>query len=163
MSREARDWAWSIKLPPTAKYVLIALSEFANPQGLCWPSLTKLQQRTCLSRRAITDSLNFLEEAGAISRVRGGPGKTTRYTLQLECSALRAADALHKARDALHVGQQMPRNRQENRQKTAISPIQGGESPCTELNHGVAAPDSYPGPERIIDGGATANISGDTP
>lgn len=63
-------WAWKQQLPPTEKYVLIALADHANDEDFtCWPSLNHLQKKTGLSRPAIWKTIDRLSSAGAIERI----------------------------------------------------------------------------------------------
>jgi DNA-binding MarR family transcriptional regulator len=70
MAIRAINWAYSLKLDPTAKALLVALADHADEKkGMtCWPSLRRLTQRTCLSKNAVTKGLTRLEKAGLITR-----------------------------------------------------------------------------------------------
>lgn len=50
-------------MPPTAKSVVIALSDFANNNGDCWPSLAKICQRTCFGKTAVINAIKWLERS----------------------------------------------------------------------------------------------------
>jgi hypothetical protein len=65
--------AWEANLPTTAKFVLVALADHANAEGLCWPSIARLCSRTGLSERAVRNALNLLEVRGELHRRRRGP------------------------------------------------------------------------------------------
>jgi len=79
----ARDWAWAQALPPTAKYVLLALAERADDAGLCWPSLAQLSAMTHLSVRSLRRVLRALAASGHLE-VTVGAGRTrSRYQLAL--------------------------------------------------------------------------------
>lgn len=81
MSLPALEWAWCLEVPPTHKLVALALADHANDEGVCWPSLTRLAQRTGLSRSTIAEALKALEAAHIIFRQRGGPKRATHYRL----------------------------------------------------------------------------------
>lgn len=81
MSTVVMAAVWPLQMQPTAKAVLVSLADNANDQGHCWPSLATIAERTCLSRRAVIYAVAYLERAGALSRVRGGPGRSTYYVV----------------------------------------------------------------------------------
>jgi hypothetical protein len=63
-------WAWEQNIPPTDKYVLVALSDHANDEDFtCWPSLTHLQEKTNLSRPAVWKAIDRLEQFKAVIRL----------------------------------------------------------------------------------------------
>lgn len=71
MSAQAQGWAWKVRTGnPTLKAVLVAVANYADENGLCWPSQARLARDTELSERTIARSLASLEEAGVIERTR---------------------------------------------------------------------------------------------
>lgn len=78
MSIEIATAAWRLSLPATQKLVLLALADHADDGGVCWPSVTRLEQRTGLGRRTIFRALDELEEAGHISR-KANLGRGSEY------------------------------------------------------------------------------------
>jgi len=68
---------WPLKMPPTPKAVLISLADNANDQGYCWPSLTKISERTCFGRTAVIEAIKWLEDAGALRADRTDRYRTT--------------------------------------------------------------------------------------
>lgn len=96
MVRDNRDWLRT-QMPrkpngepnPVAKSVLVALANYANREGTCWPSQDSLSEFTGWGETAISSALGVLEEQGYITRKRRGPraGATfggTDYRLNLE-------------------------------------------------------------------------------
>jgi len=79
--------AWALKQrtgSPTLKGVLVAVANYADESGKCWPSQERLCWVTELSPRAVRQSLLKLEEQGFLSRQdRFSQGKrmTDIYTL----------------------------------------------------------------------------------
>ncbi len=60
---------WPLQgMSPAQKAVLISLADQANDDGVCWPSVKTLTERTCLSERAVRDALAWLQAAGAVFR-----------------------------------------------------------------------------------------------
>lgn len=74
---------WPLKMPPTAKAVLMSLAGNADDDGYCWPSLETIMERTCFGRNAVIDAIRWLEGAGALSADRTNGRKTT-YTVTPE-------------------------------------------------------------------------------
>jgi hypothetical protein len=66
--------AWAFKqknLPPTRKFVLVALAERCNKDTLrCDPSIERLSEDTCLNERSVRRALADLCESGLIGRHR---------------------------------------------------------------------------------------------
>lgn len=71
MSLKATSWAWEIPtkdIGMTNKFVLLALADYANLDGICFPSQATLGDKVDLSERSIRTALNELEALGLISR-----------------------------------------------------------------------------------------------
>lgn len=68
---------WPLQMPPTPKAVLISLADNANDQGYCWPSLTKISERTCFGRTAVIEAVKWLEARGALKADRKDRYRTT--------------------------------------------------------------------------------------
>lgn len=69
MSVQAIAWAFEQYVPqPGAKLVLLALANFANEQGLCWPSQATIAELTSQGVRTVRGHLATLEEMGLIAR-----------------------------------------------------------------------------------------------
>lgn len=51
--------------------VLLALADYANDGGYCWPSLTQLAKKTRLSRRQVITVVGDLVALAEIEKVRG--------------------------------------------------------------------------------------------
>mgnify|MGYP001171051041 FL=1 len=52
-----------------AKFVLLVIAEHANTEsGECWPSITRIQNVTHLSRQTVVNKLDYLERNGFIHR-----------------------------------------------------------------------------------------------
>jgi len=68
---------WPLKMPPTPKAILVSLADNANDQGVCWPSLSKISERTCFGRTAVIEAIKWLEDAGALRADRSDRYRTT--------------------------------------------------------------------------------------
>lgn len=70
---------WQLQgMTSTQKLVLISLADQCNDDGICWPSVKKIAIRTCLSERAIQNSIKWLYEQGAI-QIKEREGRSTIY------------------------------------------------------------------------------------
>ena len=68
MSTHILSSCWSLTgMSPTQKLVLISLADQANDDGVCWPSIRRMSERTCLSDRAIRDAVAWLSASGILS------------------------------------------------------------------------------------------------
>ena len=69
MSFKALDWARSVKTgSPTLKAVLRAIAEYADVDGIAWPSQERLIADTEFSERAVRNAILSLERDGALTR-----------------------------------------------------------------------------------------------
>lgn len=69
MSFKALDWARSVKTgSPTLKAVLRAIAEYADAEGVAWPSQERLIADTEFSERAVRNAILSLEKDGALTR-----------------------------------------------------------------------------------------------
>jgi len=65
-----------------AKWLMVVLADHADEdKHLCWPSLSRLSQRTAMSVATVTRKLHWLEDHGYLTRDRGHTGKSTRYII----------------------------------------------------------------------------------
>lgn len=78
-------------LSQSAAVVLVALADFADADGFCWPSIERLAAENPLSERSVQRALRELEDRGLVVReVR--PGQTDRIRLDIEgCHGVRGA------------------------------------------------------------------------
>lgn len=83
MSTILMSACWPLQMPPTPKAVLISLADNANDAGECWPSLTKISERTCVCRRSVIEAIHWLENAGYVRADRTN-GRHTRYFVTAE-------------------------------------------------------------------------------
>lgn len=74
MSFQAMAWATKIKLPANEKFVLIMLSNYADEDGKCWPSIETLCLETSLSRPTVKRVLRRLSDRGIITKVKRSKG-----------------------------------------------------------------------------------------
>ena len=53
MSLRVMTWAWSVHLPPTPKFVLMALADEADDDGYCFPSQRRLAAKCSITDRTV--------------------------------------------------------------------------------------------------------------
>lgn len=71
MSVEAIAWALSVRTGnPSAKFVLVALANYADQTGICWPSQKLLAEQTEQSVDTVQRRLSELVEVGLVARSR---------------------------------------------------------------------------------------------
>lgn len=54
------------------RFVLLALADYANDDGECWPSVGSVAKKTCLTERGVRKIIGRLEEGGWVEKVIGG-------------------------------------------------------------------------------------------
>ena len=79
------------------KAVLISLADNANDEGVCWPSVARIAQRTCLAERTVQAAIKWLGTVGLLS-VRERMGRSTVYTMTP--AAYAPPQDMHPATDA---------------------------------------------------------------
>ncbi len=73
---------WPIKQMSAAqKAVLISLADQANDDGVCWPAVNTIADRTCLSERAVQEALSWLQKTGIVFRTYRH-NSSTSYTIK---------------------------------------------------------------------------------
>ncbi|HIH5473181.1 TPA: helix-turn-helix domain-containing protein [Pseudomonas aeruginosa] len=81
MSTIIMSACWPLQgLTPAQKAVLISLADNANDEGVCWPSVAKIAERTCLSERAVQQAIKVLNECKALS-IEARQGRSTMFTV----------------------------------------------------------------------------------
>jgi hypothetical protein len=81
--------AWDFPVPPTKKLVLLAMCDWANDAGYCFPSMATVARRTCISKRQCQRIMGELiagELIAVVANLQGGAG-SRRY--QINVDALR--------------------------------------------------------------------------
>ena len=88
MSTLVMGACWPLELSQTVKAVLISLADQASDDGVCWPKISTIHKRTCMSPRAVQKALRALECCGALTvsaRQRdNGSATSNLYTISLE-------------------------------------------------------------------------------
>ena len=64
-----------------ALVTLVALGQFVDPDGQCYPSLARLADATGLSRPKICRAISKLEAAGLVRKLRDGPRGVNHYRI----------------------------------------------------------------------------------
>lgn len=87
MSIKAMTWIWdNSEAQGTELLCLLALADYANDEGECYPGIKRLAHRCRVGERAIQKVLRKLEEAGEVETITGKgvhtkTGVTNRYRL----------------------------------------------------------------------------------
>ena len=82
------NWAWDQQLSPTPKLILMALADAANDYGVCWPSVSTVARKCCVSVRTVRRVMQKLAARRLLlteQRYRkDGSCSSNRYQLHLE-------------------------------------------------------------------------------
>jgi hypothetical protein len=78
MSTRVMSECWPVRTEPSRKAVLIALADQANDEGVCWPSVGTVAERTCLAERTVQRAIQGLQEDGHLT-VQIREGRSTVY------------------------------------------------------------------------------------
>lgn len=101
MSIKATEWAYQQDIDgAAAKFVLVALGDFADEAGTCFPGQDLLARRTGQSVESVRRHLRWLEEQGYLQRVRRFDGRgyrtSDRFVLNLDHSPTGQSDRRSK-------------------------------------------------------------------
>lgn len=87
MSIAALNWAWRQELPPMEKLALVAIADFADGTGSCFPGQGRLVYMTGMSQATLKRAIAAMEAAGLLSRERRtdkrGHRTSDRYQLHM--------------------------------------------------------------------------------
>jgi hypothetical protein len=82
------NWAWQQRLSPSQKLILMALADAANDFDVCWPSVSTVANKCCVSIRTVWRVMQKLVDRGLLlsePRYRkDGSCSSNRYRLQLD-------------------------------------------------------------------------------
>lgn len=92
MSIRVMSAVWAIALPDSEKLVMLALADWSDDAGYCWPSVAKLAAKCSKSERTIQGALRSLESKGHLTRDQR-PGYGCKYTVHPRSDCTPAAIA----------------------------------------------------------------------
>ena len=82
------NWAWDQQLSPTPKLILMALADAANDYGVCWPGVSTVARKCCVSVRTVRRVMQTLAARGLLLTeqryCKDGSCSSNRYRLRLE-------------------------------------------------------------------------------
>lgn len=83
MSIDVMSWVWkNSKQEGGALLTLLAMADFADDNGICWPSIPTLAKKARVSERQMFRILSELKSSGEIETVKiGGGRKSTTYKI----------------------------------------------------------------------------------
>jgi hypothetical protein len=148
----ATTWAYEQRIKNSgAKFVLVALADFADVNGFCFPGQHTLAVMTSLDERTIRKHLRWLEENNFIrrSRAHDDKGRRTSDDIYLQAPPERLRPTNGQA-------EKSPAGQNDKRKKTARAyrknqppekspayPLEESDEP-SELNHPEAQPSASP-------------------
>ena len=91
MSIKAMNWAWQIDLAANKKLMLLCLADHADNDGVCWPGISAVVEKTGLSRRTVINFLHEFEAGGLLQRQqrKGQNGRQMASVIELNLKAER--------------------------------------------------------------------------
>ena len=69
MSVRAMAWAWEQRCPPGAKFVLLALADRSDDDGMCWPGRRGIAERVGITPRSVTRHISSLIKLGILTTI----------------------------------------------------------------------------------------------
>ncbi len=103
----------------TQKLVLLALADWANDDGLCWPSIDRLALKTSLTSRGVQKAIRSLEDAGFVRRDEVA-GKGNKYWITAPLNDVHPRTTFTPPLNVVHP---TPEPRSPNTSKTPHLPV----------------------------------------
>lgn len=136
MSVRAMTWAWEQAIPPATKLVLMALADHADNEGVCWPGVRSVAEKTRLSKEAVRYHLRILRRRGLVvseERVREDGGHTSntyRLPVNILTHPYQTVDTPPVTVEEGSIKQLIPmnRNRTVREPLPPVAPLKGGAS-----------------------------------
>lgn len=88
MSIRVMSAVWELSLPDSEKIIALALADWCDDEGCCWPSVAQIVRKASKSERTVQGVLASLEDKGILKRDQR-PGKGCLYTLTPAAAAPR--------------------------------------------------------------------------
>lgn len=127
------------------RMVLLALADYANDAGTCWPSISGIQKKSCLSERGVQTVIRRLQDAGWIEIEAGGGRKNANLY------RIKTPQRLHPA------GNAPPQMDAETPQMTAVNPAGAAPEPLrtikepSEIKRAAQFPENWMPNEKTIE------------
>lgn len=94
-------WALSLTgMRSSEKFVLVCLANYANEQGICYPSVAQLSEDTCQDRKTVLSNLESLRKSGHITDTGKRVGTTKQVIVYAVNSAKNGSDKQSQNRDS---------------------------------------------------------------
>lgn len=94
MSVKASNWVWGLDVTGSEKLVLLCLGDHADNDGVCWPGLAAVSEKTGISERQVMRIVSGLEKTGLLTmeKRKGAQGRqqSNLYKLDLKDTRLKA-------------------------------------------------------------------------
>jgi len=132
MSVHVQSWVWD-NSPYTGAALLIhvALSEWANDEGICWPSQATIAKRARCTDRYVRDTIKKMQRDGLLEIVKASNGYGSHvYRLVFQSSAPRNSATRPRNRTSGDPGNPPPKNhhRTTSKNQKGVCP-KCGEAP----------------------------------
>jgi hypothetical protein len=83
---------WGLDLPDSEMLIMLALADWSNDEGQCWPSIAQLAKKTRKGERTIQGAIKSMAAAGHLTRnERSGKGCTYTLHPRSDCTPAAAA------------------------------------------------------------------------
>lgn len=90
--------------------VMLALADYANDDGECWPSMAGIAQKARMTERGAQKILRRLEETGWLKiETGGGRGGKNHYVIQAQNGELHSVNGEHRMKEKPRTAEHKPR------------------------------------------------------
>ena len=111
------------------RFILLALADYANDEGECWPSINGVAKKTCMTDRGVRKILRRLEEQGWLETQHGSGRKNCNiYTIKTPHMGAETLNTVPPERGS-------PRNTVPlNPERGSLNPERGSPEPSITIN-----------------------------
>ena len=111
------------------RFVLLALADYANDDGECWPSIAGISRKTCLTERGVRQIIRRLQQDGWLDVDEGGGRKN--------CNLYRVKtlnEVQSELNSAMNVVQENPERGSINTERGSTNTERGAAEPSITIN-----------------------------
>lgn len=139
------NWSWTLPLRPTTKLILMSLSDMANDEGECFPSINYIAKRCCISPRHTRREIHKIISMDLMStetrKRKDGSQTSNLYTLNIDKAVFdKLSPPKNRTKDtATSPDRETPQPSGDDEQTLPLTTIEPSIKPTTTTTTELAA------------------------